>query len=219
MLLHFEKGQSSSGKINLSPKKFELPSTKEGDELLFNEFLSFYRNLETIYLSIPSSNCSVLSSSDTPTTSQHMAYQTPRRDTNEELLGVSNEDFATILSSPKSEPSKSFDGGGSVENEHVKSLAYAEKVKKKSSIFKNHEFVEICVRRRRIWEDSAQKLKRLFKDGIKPFHIHFVGEGAVGHGGSFKEYFTLLFDEVKHQLSKKQLKLFIKINYFKYGKP
>ena len=25
-------------------------------------------------------------------------------------------------------------------------------------------------------EDSVQKLKRLFKDGIKPFHIRFLGE-------------------------------------------
>ena len=45
-----------------------------------------------------------------------------------------------------------------------------------------------------------QKLKRLFKDGIKQFHIRFVGEEAVDHGGLFKEYFTLLFYEVKHQL-------------------
>ena len=45
-----------------------------------------------------------------------------------------------------------------------------------------------------------QKLKRLFKDGIKPFHIGFVGEESVDHGDPFKEYFTLLFDEVKHQL-------------------
>ena len=45
-----------------------------------------------------------------------------------------------------------------------------------------------------------QKLKRLFKGGIKPFHIRFVGEEAVDHAGPFKEYFTLSFDEVKHQL-------------------
>ena len=45
-----------------------------------------------------------------------------------------------------------------------------------------------------------QTLKRLSKDGIKPFHIRSVGEKAVDHGGQFKEYFTLLFDEAKHQL-------------------
>ena len=44
MLLHFEKGQSSSGKTNFSPKKSELPSAKEGDEFLFDEFSNFYRN-------------------------------------------------------------------------------------------------------------------------------------------------------------------------------
>ena len=44
-----------------------------------------------------------------------------------------------------------------------------------------------------------QKLKRLFKDEIKPFHICFVGEEAAVHGGPFKEYFTLFFHEVKHR--------------------
>ena len=41
MLLHFEKGQSSSGKINLSPKKLELPSTKDCYDFLFDEFANF----------------------------------------------------------------------------------------------------------------------------------------------------------------------------------
>ena len=157
MLLHFEKGQSSSGKINPSPKKSELPSTKEGDNFLFDEFSIFYRNLDTIDLSIPPSNCSVASSSDTPTTTHHMVYQTPPTDTNEELLGVSSEDFPTIFNPPKSERSKSVDGGGSAESEDVKSFSYVEKLKNLSSIFKSHESVEICVRRRKIWEDSEIK--------------------------------------------------------------
>ena len=46
MLLHFEKGQPSSGKTNLSPKKPEFPSAKEGDVFLFDELSNFYRNLE-----------------------------------------------------------------------------------------------------------------------------------------------------------------------------
>ena len=71
MLLHFEKGQASSGQINLSPKISELPSTKECDDFSFDKFSNFYRNLETIDLSVPPSNCSVNSSSDTPTTAQH----------------------------------------------------------------------------------------------------------------------------------------------------
>ena len=54
----------------------------------------------------------------------------------------------------------------------------------------NHEFVEIRMGRKKILEDdSMQKWKRLFKDGTKPFHICFVGEEAVGHGGPFKEHF------------------------------
>ena len=104
-----------------------------------------------------------------------------------------------MFNSPKSEPSKSAYDSGSAESEDIKSLAYAEKLKNLSSIFKSHEFIEIYVGRRRIWEDSVQKLKRLFKDEIKPFHICFVGDEAVDHGCPFKEYFTLLFDEVKHR--------------------
>ena len=116
VLLHFKQGQSLSGKINLSPQKSELLSTKEGDDILFAAFSNFYINLETIDLSIPPSNCSVVSSIDQPpTTAHHMIYQTPARDTNEELQGVSSEDFPTILNSPKYEPSKSADGGGSAE--------------------------------------------------------------------------------------------------------
>ena len=76
-----------------------------------------------------------------------------------------------------SHQSKSADSVGRAEREDVKSLTYAEKLKQLSSIFKSYQSVEICVRRRRIWEDSVQKLKRLFKDGIKPFHTRFVGEG------------------------------------------
>ena len=118
-----------------------------------------------------------------------MAYQTPPTDTKQELLGVSSEDFCTTFNSPKSGPSKSADDGGSTEGEDVKPLAYAEKIKRLIREFKSHESVEICVRRRKIWVDSVQKLKRLFKDAIKPFHIRFVGEEAVDHGGPFKEYF------------------------------
>ena len=43
MLLHLEKGQSSPGKINISPKISELPSIKEGDDFLFDELSNFYR--------------------------------------------------------------------------------------------------------------------------------------------------------------------------------
>ena len=53
-----------------------------------------------------------------------MIYQTPPKDTNKELLGVSNEDFPTIFNSHKSEPSNSADGDGSTKSENVKSLIY-----------------------------------------------------------------------------------------------
>ena len=125
---------SSSRKINLSPKKPELPSTKEGDDFLFDELSDFYRNLETTDLSIPPSNCSFVSSSDTTTTTHHMIYQTPPRVTNEELLGFTREDFPTIFNSPKSEPSKSADGGGSAEVEDAKPLTYKKLTLKKLKI-------------------------------------------------------------------------------------
>ena len=57
-----------------------------------------------------------------------MVYQVPPRDTNKELLGVSSEDSPKIFNSPKSEPTKSANGGGSTESEEVKSLTYAEKL-------------------------------------------------------------------------------------------
>ena len=69
MLLHFEQGQSSSGKKTLSPQKSELSNTKERDNFLFDKFSIFFRNLETIGLSIPPSNCC-----DTPTTAHYMVY-------------------------------------------------------------------------------------------------------------------------------------------------
>ena len=125
-----------------------------------------------------------------------MVYQTPPRDNNQNPLGVNSEHFPTIFKSSKSEPSKSDDGRGRAESEAVKSLTYAKILKKLSSIFGSHESDEICVRRRKFWEDSVQKFKRLFIDGIKPFHICSVGEEAVDHGCSSKEYFTLLFNEV-----------------------
>ena len=78
---------------------------------------------------MPPSKCSFVSLSDTPTTAHHMIYQTPPKDTNEELLGVISEDFPAIFNSPKSEPSKFADGGGSAESEDVKLLTYAEKLK------------------------------------------------------------------------------------------
>ena len=75
----------SSGKTNLSKQKSALPSTKEEDEFLFYEFSNLYINVD---LSIPPSNCSVVS--------------------------FRSKDFLTIFNSPKSEPTKSADGGGAL---------------------------------------------------------------------------------------------------------
>ena len=53
------------------------------------------------------------------------------------------------------------------------------------------------MRRRKVWGDSVQKLKRLFKDEIKPFHVRFVCEESRWLWRPTKGYFTLLFDDAK----------------------
>ena len=64
-----------------------------------------------------------------------------------------------------------------------KNLSYAQSMKNLSVIFlassdyDNH--TKLIVRRRRVWNDSNQKLKRLLGVNIKPLKIKFVGEEAV----------------------------------------
>eukprot|EP00794_Sanderia_malayensis_P013137 gene13137-14490_t len=55
----------------------------------------------------------------------------------------------------------------------------------------------IIVRRRKIWSDTFVKLRRIYKDGIKPLTIYFIGEAGVDAGGLKKEFFSFIFNEAK----------------------
>ena len=75
-------------------------------------------------------------------------------------------------------------------------LSFQEKLKTIYETLSGVEPLQLSIRRRRIWVDSAEKLKRVFKDGVRFFSVHFIGEEAVDAGDPFKEYFSVLFDDV-----------------------
>ena len=58
--------------------------------------------------------------------------------------------------------------------------------------------VKLSIRRRKIRLDTAEKLKRAFKNGSKLFSVHFIGEEAVDAGGPLREFFSVLFDDIKN---------------------
>ena len=66
-----------------------------------------------------------------------------------------------------------------------------------SVIGNNSSTFNLEIRRKRVWLDTVQKLKRAFKGGVRPFTVTFVGEDAKGAGGPLKEYFTVLFEDAK----------------------
>ena len=80
------------------------------------------------------------------------------------------------------------------ENEN---LSCAESMKNSSVIFlassDYDSHTKLIVRRRRVWNDSNEKLKRFLGVNIKPLKIEFVGEEAVDEGGPLREFFSLVF--------------------------
>ena len=54
--------------------------------------------------------------------------------------------------------------------------------------------------RRKLWQDTAQKLGRLYANCITPFSVSFIGEAGVDAGGAQREFFSLLFDDCKKHL-------------------
>ena len=68
------------------------------------------------------------------------------------------------------------------------------------SVIKDIEPFKLTVRRRKLWTDTVQKLKRAFKEGISPLVIEFVGEEANDVGGPLKEYFSVAFEEAQRHL-------------------
>ena len=85
-----------------------------------------------------------------------------------------------------------------VKSDHGKELLnFKDKVNNIGLFFQEIDSTELAVRRRKIWSDTILKLKRVFKDGVKPLTIHFIGEAGVDAGGPKKEFFSLMFSEAK----------------------
>ena len=68
------------------------------------------------------------------------------------------------------------------------------------SALKSMDSYRLRVRRKKVWQDTFQKLGRVFKDGPRPIVINFVGEEADDAGGPLKEFFTILFEDAKNHL-------------------
>ena len=51
---------------------------------------------------------------------------------------------------------------------------YQDKIKKLQSTYRNTESFQLSIRRRKIWIDASQKLKRAFKNGVKTLSVHFI---------------------------------------------
>ena len=49
----------------------------------------------------------------------------------------------------------------------------------------------LSVRRRKLWQDTAQKLGRLYANCIIPFSVSFIREAGVDAGGPKREFFSL----------------------------
>ena len=79
-------------------------------------------------------------------------------------------------------------------------LSLSDKLKNISTSLYSVGTVKLSIRRRKIWLDTAEKLKRAFKNGVKLFSVHFIGEEAVDAGGPLKEFFSVLFDDIKNYL-------------------
>lgn len=58
----------------------------------------------------------------------------------------------------------------------------------------------LSVRRRKLWQDTAQKLGRLYANCITTFSVPFIGEAGIDARGPTREFFSLLFDDCKKHL-------------------
>eukprot|EP00794_Sanderia_malayensis_P017949 gene17949-19744_t len=132
-----------------------------------------------------------------------------------ETLFSSDPCHSTETLSKEDDPPPQFEGAMSVmfsssnvedkpKKEDEIHLTYSEKMGTLSSAFsresEDRETVVLAVRRRRVWQDASQKLARLFRDGVKPIRVQFIGEAGVDAGGPLKEFFTILFEDAKRFL-------------------
>ena len=87
------------------------------------------------------------------------------------------------------------------ENEN---LSYAKSMKNLSVIFlpssDYDSHTKLIVRRRRVWNDSNETLKRFIGVNIKHLKTDFVGEEAVDEGGPLREFFSLIFEGVQKHI-------------------
>ena len=78
---------------------------------------------------------------------------------------------------------------------------FGEKLNTIGSILKeNGSAFQLTIRRKKAWLDTSQKLKRVFKNGVQPLTIKFIGEEASDVGGPLKEFYGVVFDDVKNYL-------------------
>eukprot|EP00111_Clytia_hemisphaerica_P013290 TCONS_00039003-protein len=68
-----------------------------------------------------------------------------------------------------------------------------------SAVSSNPTF-DLEIRRKRAWLDTLQKLKRAFSKGVRPITVKFVGEEADDLGGPLREFYTVVFEDVKKHL-------------------
>ncbi|XP_057307863.1 uncharacterized protein LOC130645783 [Hydractinia symbiolongicarpus] len=85
----------------------------------------------------------------------------------------------------------------SIENYIDNEPSLTDKLENLQAFLKIAGTVELSVRQRKIWLDTLEKLQRLYREGVKPFTITFIGEVAQDGGGPLKEFFAALFDDVK----------------------
>eukprot|EP00794_Sanderia_malayensis_P001287 gene1287-1421_t len=82
---------------------------------------------------------------------------------------------------------------------HTSEMSYKSKLASLRAALedKEEDFVLLSLRRRKIWQDTCQKLGHLFANGVKRIVVSFIGEEAADGGGPLREFFSLIFDEAK----------------------
>lgn len=125
------------------------------------------------------------------------------------LLNGSTSDYYSNNSNEMQEVNLSDDDNKSVQQCYDEThtqvsppeLTFQQKMDTLLSAFKTSDSFRLTIRRRKIWLDTAQKLKRAFKDGTpRPLTIKFIGEEAADAGGPLKEFFSVLFDDARNYL-------------------
>ena len=136
------------------------PATKN-QEFTLNSETPIFKPCTTVLVNNQENQAQIMENQTSHNTNQFMLQQT-----------IMNQPV-TQIPHHKKEENKS-------ENEN---LSYAESMEILSAIFlassDYDSHTKLIVRRRRVWNDSNEKLKRFLEVNIKPLEIEFVGEEAV----------------------------------------